>query len=138
MAAMLSDKAWSKLGGRMEQLKSMLEMGGGKAHLPETPQQASQLVLRHLREVLSRTLLAVVEGNEQDQDVESIISEGKQGIRAMIEEVMPDQAENLWDFFLEAVYPKLEPLVRSILDGRNAAGTANDSHTDDLHLTVRL
>ncbi len=138
MAAMLSDKAWSKLGGRMEQLKSMLEMGGGKAHLPETPQQASQLVLRHLREVLSRTLLAVVEGNEQNQDVESIINEGKQGIRAMIEEVMPNQADNLWDFFLDAVYPKLDPLVRSILEDRNAVGTANESHTDDLHLTVRL
>ena len=136
LASMLSDKAWNKLGGRMSQLKAMIEMGGGKANLPETSQQASQLVLRHLSEVLSRTMLAVVEGNEQDKDVESIIEEGKQGIRAIIEEVAPEQAENLWEFFLGEVYPKLDPIVRGILEDRNDVGTPNESHTDDLHLTI--
>ncbi len=138
MAAMLSGKAWSKLGGRIGQLKAMLEMGGGKANLPETPQEATQLVLRHLNEVLSRALLAVVEGNEHEQDVEGIIEEGKQGIRAMIAEVAPDQADNLWEFFLNDVYPKLDPLVRSILEDRNAVDTPLESRTDDLHLTVKL
>ena len=138
LASMLSDKAWSRLGGRMDQLKAMLEMGGVKANLPENPQQASQLVLRHLREVLSRTMLAVVEAGEQDQDVESIIDEGKQGIRAIIQEVAPEQADNLWEFFLGEVYPKLDPLVRSILEDRNAVGTDAESHTDDLHLTITL
>ena len=138
MAAMLSGKAWSKLGGRMNQLKAMIEMGGGKANLPETPQQATQLVLRHLSEVLSRTLLAVVEGNEQGQDVESIIEQGKQGIRAMIAEVAPEQADNLWDFFLNDVYPKLDPLVRSILEDRNAVDSPLEAHANDLRLTVTL
>ena len=138
LATMLSDKAWNKLGGRIGQLKAMLEMGGGKANLPETSQQASQLVLRHLREVLSRTMLAVVEGNEQDKDVESIIEEGKQGIRAIIEEVAPEQAEGLWEFFLGDVYPKLDPIVRGILEDRNGVGTPDESHTDDLNLSIRL
>lgn len=138
MAAMLSGKVWNRLGGRMGQLKAMIQMGGGTANLPETPQQATQLVLRHLSEVLSRTLLAVVEGNEQDQDVEGIIEDGKQGIRAMIAEVAPDQADNLWEFFLNDVYPKLDPLVRSVLEDRNAVGTPRESRTDDLRLQVRL
>ena len=138
MAAMLSGKAWSKIGGRMNQLKAMIEMGGGKAKLPENPQQATQLVLRHLSEVLSRALLAVVEGNEQNRDVESIIEEGKQGIRAMIAEVAPDQADNLWEFFINDVYPKLDPLVRSVLDDRNAVDTPLEGHADDLKLKVRL
>ena len=138
MASLLSGKAWNKLGGRINQLKAMLEMGGYKANLPETPQQATQLALRHLREVISRALLAVVEGNDQEADIEEIISEGKQGIRAMIEEVAPDQADNLWDFFLSDVYPKLEPLVRSVLGDTNAVGTDGESRTDDLHLTVTL
>ena len=138
LAAMLSGKAWDKLGGRMSQLKRMLEVGGEKTSLPETPQQATQLVLRHLSEVLSRTMLAVVEGNDQSSDVEDIINQGKQGIRAMIEEVAPDQADNLWEFFQNDVYPKLEPLVRSILEDRNAVGTPAESHTDDLRLTVNL
>ena len=138
LASMLSDKAWNKLGGRMGQLKAMLEMGGGKANLPETSQQASQLVLRHLREVLSRTMLAVVEGNEQDKDVESIIDEGKEGIRAIIEEVAPEQAEGLWEFFLGDVYPMLDPIVRGILEDRNGMGTPDESHTDDLNLSIRL
>jgi len=94
--------------------------------------------LRHLSEVLSRTLLAVVEGNEQSQDVEGIIEDGKQGIRAMIAEVAPDQADNLWEFFLNDVYPKLDPLVRSILEDRNAVGTPHESRTDDLRLQVDL
>ena len=138
MAAMLSGKAWSKIGGRMNQLKAMIEMGGGKAKLPENPQQATQLVLRHLSEVLSRALLAVVEGNEQNQDIESIIEEGKQGIRAMIAEVAPDQADNLWEFFINDVYPKLDPLVRSVLEDRNAVDTPLEGHADDLKLKVRL
>lgn len=138
LAAMLTDKAWSKVGGHMGQLKRMLEVGGGKTTLPESPQQATQLVLRHLKEVLSRTMLAVVEGNEPDQDTEGIIDQGKQGIRAIIEEVAPDQADALWEFFLADVYPKLDPLVHSILEDRNAATIPNQVRTDDLHLTVTL
>ena len=135
---MISGKAWTKVGSHMGQLKAMLEAGGGKVNLPENPQQATQLALRHLKEVLSRTLLAVVEGNEQDQDIEDIIEQGKQGIRAMIEEVAPSQADNLWEFFQSSVYPQLEPQVRSILEDRNAVGDPLESHTDDLHLKVNL
>ena len=113
-------------------------MGGGKVDLPETPQQATQLALRHLREVLSRAVLAVVEGNDHEADIEDIINDGKQGIRAMIEEIAPDQADNLWDFFLSEVYPKLEPLVRSVLGDTNAVGTDAESRTDDLHLKVTM
>ena len=138
MAAMLSNKAWNKLGGRMNQLKKMLESGGGKVNLPDTPQQATQLALRHLKEVLSRTLLAVVEGNEQEKDIEDIIEQGKLGIRAMIEEVAPDQVDNLWEFFQSSVYPQLEPLVRSVLEDRNAVGSPLESRTDDLHLKLNL
>lgn len=138
LAAMLSGKAWSKLGGRMGQLKRMLEVGGNKTYLPESPQQATQLVLRHLSGVFSRTLLAVVEGNEQDNDAQGIISQGRQGVRAMIEEVAPEQADALWEFFECDVYPKLDPLVRSVLEDRNAVGTPAESHTDDLRLTVTL
>ena len=138
LAAILSSKAWSRLGGRMNQLKAMIEFGGGKANLPETPQQATQLVLRHLSEVLSRTMLAVVEGNEQATDVEDIIEQGRQGIRAMIAEVAPDQVDNLWEFFENEVYPKLEPQVRSILEDCNGVGTTDESRIDDLHLTIPL
>ena len=45
-------------------------------------------------------MLAVVEGNEQERDTEEIINEGKLGIRSMIEEVAPEQADLLWEFFL--------------------------------------
>lgn len=138
MADMISGKAWRTIGGRMGQLKRMLEQGGGEVNLPETQQEATQLALRHLREVLSRTLLAIVEGNENEKDYESIIEQGKQGIRAMINEVAPEQADNLWEFFLAEVYPRLDPLVRSVLEDRNAVGTPNESRTDDLHLTINL
>ena len=135
---MLSSKVWNKVGNRLGQLKKMLEMGGSKTNLPETSQQASQLVLRHLSGVLSRTMLAVVEGNEQEMDTEDIINEGKQGIRAMIDEVAPEQADNLWEFFLNDVYPKLDPVVRSILEDRNAVTTDKETHADDLHLSIKL
>ena len=139
MTTMLSNKAWDKMKGRMGQLKAMLEMGGGKANLPETPQQAAQLVLRHFNEVLSRAMLAVVEGNEQEKDVESIIMQAKEGIHAMIQEIAPDQADDLWDFFLTSVYPtRVEPLVRSLLEDRNAVHSLAESHIDDLHFTIRL
>ena len=139
MTALLSSKAWNKMKGHMGQLKAMLEMGGGKANLPETAQQATQLALRHLNEVLSRAMLAVVEGNEQENDVESIITQGKEGIRAMIQEIVPDQADDLWEFFITSVYPtKVEPLVRSLLEDRNAVHTLAESRIDDLHLTIRL
>ena len=138
MATLLTDKAWNKLGSRMGQLKRMLEVGGGKTCLPETPQQASQLVLRHLSEVLSRAMLAVVEGNEHEGDNADIIEQGKQGIHNMIAEVAPDQADALWEFFLADVYPKIDPLMRSVLEDRNAVGTPRQSRTNDLHLTLTL
>ena len=138
LANIISGKAWSRLGGRMGQIKAMLEMNGNKANLPETPQQATQLALRHLSEVMSRSLLAVVEGNEQEKDAETLIEQGKQGLRAMIEEVVPTQSENMWEFFLENVYPRLEPMVRSVLEDRNDVGTPNESRTDDLNLKIKL
>ena len=106
--------------------------------IPETAQQASQLVLRHLNEVLSRTMLAIVEGNENEKDTDSIIEQAKQGIHAMIEEIAPDQADNLWEFFLNGVYPKLEPMIKSVLEDHNAVGTSNESSTNDLTLKVKL
>ena len=138
VAAMLSGKVWNKVGTRMGQLKKMLEMGGGKTSLPETSQQASQLALRHLSGVMSRSMLAVAEGNEQQQDIQDIIQQAKQGIRAMIEEAAPEQADALWEFFVNDVYPKLEPLVRSILEDRNGAATSLETRADDLNLVVRL
>lgn len=138
MTTLLSGKVWNKVGSRMGQLKRFLEADGSKTSLPETSQQASQLALRHLSGVLSRTMLAVVEGNEQDLQTDDIINEGKQGIRAMIEEVVPEQADLLWEFFLNDVYPKLEPVVRSILEDRNSVATDKDSRINDLHLTVKL
>ena len=138
LAALLSGKAWNMMNGRIGQLKRMLEMGGGTAHLPESPQQVTQLALRHLNEVMSRTMLAIVEGNEGAKDVEGIISQAKEGIHAIIEEVAPDQAENLWEFFQTDVYPRLEPMVRTILNDRNAVGTHNESVTDDLSLKATL
>ena len=138
VTAMLSGKAWNRLGGQMGQLKKMLEMGGKEVHLPETAQQASQLVLRHLKEVLSRTMLAIVEGNENEKDTDAIVEEGKQGIRAMIEEIAPEQADNLWEFFLNGVYPRLEPMIKSFLEDHNAVGTPNESTTNDLTLKVKL
>lgn len=83
-------------------------------------------------------MLAIVEGNEGEKDVNSIIEQAKQGIHAMIEEVVPNQADNLWDFFLEAVYPKLEPMMKSVLEDHNAVGTSNETCINDLTLTVTL
>ena len=138
LAAMMSDKMWSRYGSQMNQLKRMIEAGSTKTNFPESPQQATQLALRHLSEVLSRVMLAVVEGNEQEKDTQDIIAQGKQGVRTMIEEVVPDQADSMWEFFQNDVYPKLEPIVRSILEDRNAVGTPNESQTNDLQLTVTL
>lgn len=138
IASILSGRAWNKLGDRVGQIKKMLEMGGGEVHVPDSPQQATQLALRHLSEVLSRTMLAIVEGNENEKDVEALVDQGKQGVRAMIQEVAPEQADNLWDFFLQGVYPRLEPMIRSVLQDRNAVGTTAESRTDDLTLTIPL
>ena len=138
LASMISGKAWNRLEGHIGQIKAMLENGGGQVNMPESPQQATQLALRHLKEVLSRTLLAVVEGNERQQDVESIINQGKQGTKAMIQEVVPSQADALWEFFQNDVYPRIDPLVRSVLEDRNAVGTPTESHTDDLQLDLIL
>lgn len=138
VAAMLSGKAWSRFGSHVDQIKKMLAMNGSKVNIPESPQQASQLVLRHMNEVLSRTMLAIVEGNEGEKDVNSIIEQAKQGIHAMIEEIAPDQADNLWEFFLSGVYPRLEPMIKSILEDHNSVGTPNESTTNDLTLKVKL
>lgn len=139
MAQLLASKVWNAVAPRMGQIKRLLEMGGGTAILPETPQQASSMVLHHLSEALSHTMLAVMEGNEGEHGGQEIIEHGQQGLRAIIDEIAPDgEAGTLWDFFTESVYPRLEPIARSILEDRNAVGTAGERVTDDLNTVINL
>jgi len=138
IANLISNKLWDKMSGRVQQMKYLLEADGGTVNLPQSASQTSDLMLRHLSEVLTRTLLAVVEGNEQEKQPEDIVAQGKQSVKALIQDVAPQQADNLWNFFNQDVYPKLEPLVRSLLEDRNGVNTTHESRTNDLRLIVDL
>jgi len=138
VAATITGRAWPTVEGRIGQLKRLLERGGGQVNLPTTQQHATQLLLKHLKETISSVVLAVVEGNENEHDSAAIIQQVQQGLHAIITEVAPDQADDLWTFFMEEVYPKLDPMVRTTLEDLNAVGTPNQSRTDDLTLSVKL
>lgn len=138
MADMLARRVWNKVGNRLDALGAFLAADGEKPKLPSSRQEATHLVLRHLRQPIADALLAMTQGNEDEQNPQAIIDATRQGLRAMIDELAPRQANQLWDFFSAQVEPKLEPLVRSVLLDLNHAGTPHERKTNDLTLTIEL
>lgn len=139
LAGVIANRLWSRISAKMGQIKQMLAMqGADTTALPTTAQQATALMIRHMQEPLTRSLLIVTRGGEDPQQAPAIIDAVKQGIMGMVQEVMPGQAQFMGPFLIENLWPRVEPMVRSALEDLNQVGTPGESATPDHTLQLRI
>lgn len=139
VAGMLSRRLWPKISGRMEQLKQMLEMQGMQAtKLPQNAQELSDLLVRHLREPLTKGLLEMSRGNENERNATVVIDGIKQGVKGMMVELLGDEGETMAEFLIDEMFPRVEPMLKSALEDVNHVGASDESRTDDHRLRIEL
>ena len=139
LAGVIANRLWSRMSDKMGQIKQMLAMqGADTTTLPQNPQQATTLMMRHMQAPLTQSLLIVTRGGEDPQQAPAIIQAVKQGIQGMVQEVMPSQAQYMGPFLIENLWPRVEPMMRSALEDLNHVGTPGESATPDHRLLLRL
>lgn len=139
VAGMLSRRLWPKISGRMDQLKQMLEMQGMKAtKLPQNAQELSDLLVRHLRDPLTKGLLEMSRGNENERNATVVIDGIKQGVIGMMVELLGDEGEMMAEFLIDEMFPRVEPMLKSALEDINHVGASDESRTDDHVLSIKF
>ncbi len=139
VAGMLSRRLWPKISGRMDQLKQMLEMQGMQAtKLPQNAQELSDLLVRHLREPLTKGLLEMSRGNENEGNAIVVIDGIKQGVKGMMVELLGDEGEMMAEFLIDEMFPRVEPMLKSALEDVNHVGVSDESRTDDHVLSIKF
>lgn len=137
LAGVIANRLWSRIQGKLEQMMPLLQ-GVDASALPQSPQQAAALLMRHLQEPLTQSLLTVTRGGEDPQQAEAVIAAVKQGIQGMVDEIMPTQSQYMGPFLIENLWPRVEPMVRSALEDINQVGTPQQSSTPDHRLVIAL
>lgn len=139
VAGMLSRRLWPKISGRMDQLKQMLEMQEMQAtKLPQNTQELSDLLVRHLREPLTKGLLEMSRGNENERNATVVIDGIKQGVKGMMMELLGDEGEMMAEFLIDEMFPRVEPMLKSALEDINHVGASDESRTDDHVLSIKF
>ncbi len=139
VARMISRKLWPKINGRMDQLKQMLEMQEMEvSKLPQNAQELSDLLVRHLREPLTKGLLEVSRGNENARNATVVINGIKQGVKGMMVELLGDEGEMMAEFLIDEMFPRVEPMLKSALEDVNHVGASDESRTDDHVLSIKF
>lgn len=134
LAGTIARKAWN----RLDKLKAMAGSLLGDVSLPDNVPAAVNILLRHLRQPLGESLLLVTRGGEDPQQAAAIMQSIRDGVSAMIGDIMPKQANFVTPFVMENLMPRVEPYMRSALEDRNHVDTDSESSTNDHCLDIPL
>lgn len=139
LAGIISRRLWDKISPRLEQMKELFaEEGVDVSKVPNNAVELSALLLRHLQQPLTQSLLMVTAGGEGPNQATAIIEAVKQGLHGMVADIFPDNADEITDFLIENAMPRVEPMLRSALEDINQVGTPQQSHTHDHSLRIVL
>lgn len=139
VAKMIVSRMWSRVAPRRAALLDMLaEQGVDTTHVPATPQQATELMFKYMRQPLTESLLMFSRGGEQPRQAQAILEAIRTSAIQMIGDILPTQTEFLVPFVDENLLPRFEPIMRSALEDRNHLGTAHESTTPDHTLRIEL
>lgn len=139
LAGMISRELWSKISTRLGQFIPLLEEQGiDTSKLPLSSNEVAQLITKHLREPLAQSLLTVSRGGEDPTQAQAIIEAVKQGVRGMAADVIPQGDDEIAEFLIKNLMPRVEPTLRSALEDINQVGTSTQSTTHDHKLTIKL
>ena len=134
---MISGKLWQRFSRMKDNMDMLAAQGVDISLLPKSAQELSALALKYMREPLKQSLLLVSRGGEEPSQGVAIIDAVKQGVRGMLDEILPGQ-DDLAEFLMENLMPRVETAMRSALEDINMVGTENQSSTPDHTLVLPL
>ena len=139
LAGIISRKMWDRISKRLEQFEPLLaEQGIDTSRLPRNAHDMASLITKHLREPLTKSLIMVSRGGEDPAQATAIVDAIKQGVRGMVTEIFTEGADDVANFLLANLMPRVETAMRSALEDINQVGTDEQSSTHDHSLTIKL
>ena len=139
LAGIIARRLWPRMESRLKQFEPLLsEQGIDTSRLPRDARDMAQLITKHLREPLTRSLMTVSRGGEDPAQAQAIVEAIKQGVQEMMTEIFGDGGESVASFLLANLMPRVEPTLRSALEDINQVGTSEQSTTHDHRLTIKL
>ncbi len=126
---MVANRLWKKLGQNGAKIASQLSlMGQGNASLPADEASLRKMLHQHFGDIASGALLAFCNGNENGD----IVAQSQQRVNNLIAHVLPNADDNVRNFLCSALWERVEPMVRSLLEDKNQVGTPAERTVDDL------
>ena len=130
---MVANRLWKKLGQNGAKIASQLSMmGQGNVSLPADEAALREMLHQHFGDIASGALLAFCNGNENGD----IVAQSQQRVTSLIAHVMPNADDNVRTFLCTALWERVEPVVRSLLEDKNQLGTPAERTVDDLNTTL--
>lgn len=112
---------------------------GSMVNLPETPEEMSDMLVRHLGDVAGEVYITFSEGNEHLKLTDRIMPELEAGIDGIVKEVVSSIAqETASDMVKEQLLPLLDDVVGSIIANITAYNTTYASLSNDHYISVGL
>ena len=139
IAGLIARRLWPKMNSGLDKLKLMLASQGIElGELPQSQQQLTALLIRHLKEPLAQSLIMITQGGEDPAQAAAVIGAIKNGVKGMLNELIPKGGDDIADFLIEELIPRVEPILRSAIEDLNMVDTPQQSATNDHNLVIRL
>ena len=138
LANMMAERLWNRFGKKMTDLLSMLALFDGEdSSLPADSRQWADFLMKQMRPVLFRCLLAVTQGNEPETDPD-LVPALRQAATQTLSALLPTSAKDSAEEIIQNLWPSVEPLVLSMFHDINRVGLQTESRTDDHTPVVNL
>lgn len=136
----LVNKMWPRFQDKYNKVISFLAANDvDMSNVPKRPGEVATLFVNHLQKPFTETLLTVTRGGEDPQQAEAIYMAVKKGIQDMAADMFPPQlADDMGNFLIDNLMPRIEPTMHSALEDRNHVGKPSESRTPDHRLTIGL
>ena len=138
MAAMAANKLWAKLDGKLGKVAGVLTMMEAPIKLPESAEEVQQIALRYFKEPMQQAVMEFVEADESTRDNTYIAEAFKEQFKVALNDMLHGEGGRVTEFLIEELFPKLEPMLKSVIEDRNNCGTSREAVVRDLNTTLSL
>ncbi len=138
MAATVANRLWSKLDGKLGKVAGMLAMMEAPIKLPESAGDLQKIAMRYFKEPLQMALMEFVEADESSRNNTHITEAFKQQFKTALNDMFHGEGGRITDFLVEELFPKLEPMLKSVIEDRNQCGTSHETIVRDLNTALPL
>ena len=138
LASMLANRVWAKLDGKMGKISGMLKLFEAPISLPENAAELQAIAMKYFEEPMQMALMEFVEADESTRDNTYIAEAFKRQFKTVFNDMLHGEGGRITEFLVEELFPKLEPLLKSVIEDRNQCGTRHETIVRDLNTTLPL